>query len=80
MKIDPYWILVVCTCVVFMIGFMAGYTLARIEANKLFDLRDRVVQLTKSRDRWQDGFDDLSKINKDLHEEINRLKSKEDKK
>jgi hypothetical protein len=63
-----------------MIGFMAGYTLARIEANKLFDLRDRVVQLTKSRDRWQDGFDDLSKINKDLHEEINRLKSKEDKK
>lgn len=78
MKIDPYWILVVCTCVVFMIGFMAGYTLARIEANKLFDLRDRVMQLEKKRDYWRDRFEDLHNINDGLHEQILILKSKED--
>ena len=74
MSIDPYWILVVCTCVIFMIGFMAGYTLARIEANKLFDLRDKVMLLERDRDYWRDRFDDLKKINDGLHEGINRPK------
>ena len=78
MSIDPTWIVVALISAVFIIGFLVGYTLGRLEANKLFDLRDRVIQLKKNRDYWRDRFEDLDQINDGLHEQINRLKSKED--
>lgn len=78
MNIDPTWIVVAFICAVFILGFMIGYALGRLEANKLFDLRGKVMQLEKSRDYWSDRFEDLDKINDGLHEQIKRLKSKED--
>lgn len=78
MNIDPTWIVVAFICAVFILGFMIGYALGRLEANKLFDLRGKVMQLEKNRDYWRDRFEDLDQINDGLHEQINRLKSKED--
>ena len=78
MSIDPTWIVVALISAVFIIGFLVGYTLGRLEANKLFDLRDRVIQLKKNRDHWYDRYQDLDEINDGLHEQIKRLKSKED--
>lgn len=78
MNIDPTWIVIALISGVFILGFLVGYTLGRLEANKLFDLRGKVMQLENCRDYWQDRYDDLEKINDGLHEQINRLKSKED--
>lgn len=78
MTISPEWIVIATISAIFILGFMIGYTLARLEANKMFDLRDKVMQFEKSRDYWQESSENLNKINKELHEEIYRLKSKED--
>lgn len=72
MNIDPTWIVVAFICAVFVIGFMAGYILGRLEANKLFDLRGKVMQLERGRDKWRNRFNDLNKINMELHEQLNR--------
>lgn len=72
MTINPTLIVVAFICAVFVLGFMIGYALGRLEANKLFDLRGKVMQLEKNRDHWHRRFEDLDKINDGLREQINR--------
>lgn len=72
MTIDPTWIVVVLLSSIFILGFLVGYTLGRLEANKLFDLRDQNVQLRQRREYWQDRYDDQIRYTDELRERHKR--------
>jgi hypothetical protein len=72
MTIDPAWIVVAFVSAVFVIGFLIGYALGRLEANKLFDLRDQNIQLRQRRDYWQARYEDQIRYTDELRERYKR--------
>lgn len=72
MTISPEWIVVGVISAIFILGFLIGYTLGRLEANKLFDLRDERIQLKRSREYWANCYDDQMRYTDELREKHNQ--------
>jgi len=65
-------------CMGFAFGFMAGYILARLEANKMFDLRDQNIQLDRNLMRWIDNYEEIEKRYKEVKEQLFEERSKKE--
>lgn len=76
MTIDPTWFVIAFICAIFILGFLIGYILGRLEANKLFDLRDRNIYLKKRREYWEDRYDDQVRYTLELKEGHNQIVEK----